>query len=222
MVTGRVWDELTKEIDGAIASPFTPTLIPKSGGGEETLVTLADRAIAAADAAKLERFHVVGHSMGGQVAALVAARAKGRVSSLALVNPVPLSGLAMPPDVANAFRSSGGNRAAQAGILDRSCRELSPDAKDRLLDDAATIAPDWIARSFDLFSTGTDVAPLAEIAVPTLVVATSDPFLPPAFLQETVVARIRGAKLTTIEGPGHYPQVERPRALADTLRSFWR
>lgn len=218
MVTGRVWDELTKDVEGAVAPTFAPEGSPTS----ETLETLADRVIAAADEAALERFHLVGHSMGGQIAQLVAARAKGRLASLALVNAVPLGGLALPADVASAFRSSGGNRAAQGAILDQACCELTTDAKERLLDDAGTIAPAWIARSLDLFVAGADAAALSTIDCPTLVVATSDPFLPPALLEQQIVSRISGAKLTTIAGPGHYPQVERPGALLETLRSFWR
>ena len=52
------------------------------------------------------------------------------------------------------------------------------------------------------------------------VVATDDPFLPPPFLEQAVVSKIAGAKLAVVKGPGHYPQVERPDALADVVRSF--
>lgn len=47
-----------------------------------------------------------------------------------------------------------------------------------------------------------------------------DPFLLPAFLEHAIVARIAGAKLAVVRGPGHYPAVERPDALASTLRQF--
>lgn len=219
MVTARVWNELAPKLD---ARTVAPTLIPgPTEVSETTLEGLAARVLDEATRAGLERFHLVGHSMGGQVAQLVAATAKERVRSLALVNPVPLSGLPLPPDVEAAFRSSGGDRAAQAAILDQACLELAPTAKEALLDDAATIAPTWIARALDLFIAGGDPAKLAEIRSPTLVVATDDPFLPPPFLEQTVVSKIAGAKLAVVKGPGHYPQVERPDALAPVLRAFF-
>jgi non-heme chloroperoxidase len=61
---------------------------------------------------------------------------------------------------------------------------------------------------------------LSAIKAPTLVVATDDPFLPPAFLRQAVVSLIRGARLAVLPGPGHYVQVERPRETAALLEAF--
>jgi len=218
MVTGRVWSWFAPKLDANVVTPTS--LPPPSEVAATTLETLAHRVLADATQAGLDRFHVIGHSMGGQVAQLVAAIATERVRSLVLVNPVPLSGLPLPPEVAAAFRGSGGNRAAQGAILDQACLELAPEAKQALLDDAGTIAPAWIARGLDLFVAGGDATKLAAIACPTLVVATDDPFLPPAFLEQTIVSKIAGARLATLHGPGHYPQVERPAALAALVGSF--
>lgn len=215
MVTGQVWSGFAPKLAGTVVAP---TFVPAPADiATTTLDALAQRVLDEAARAGFERFHLVGHSMGGQIAQLVAARAPERTRSLTLVNAVPLAGLAFPPDVAAMFRGSGGDRAAQGAILDQACRELAPAAKDALLDDAGTIAPAWIARAFDLFVGGGDVTALAAIACPTTVIATDDPFLPPAFLERTIVAPIRGARLATLRGPGHYPQVERPDALATML-----
>ncbi len=215
MVSGRVWSWFAPKLD---MPSVAPTSIPSpSEITTTTLETLARRTLEQAPA---ERFDLIGHSMGGQVAQLVAAIAPERVRSLVLVNPVPLAGLPLPPEVAAAFRGSGGDRAAQGAILDQACLELAPAAKQALLDDAAAISPAWIARGLDLFVAGGDAAKLAAITCPTLVVATDDPFLPPAFLDQAIVANIRNARLATLRGPGHYPQVERPDALASLVRSF--
>jgi non-heme chloroperoxidase len=219
MVTSKVWDDFAPRLG---ARTFTPSTVPAASEiSSATLATLATRVLEDAARAGFERFHLVGHSMGGQLAQIIAATAKDRVRSLALVNPVPLGGLPLPPDVGDAFRTSGGNRAAQGGILDQACRELSPVAKDALLADAGTVPAAWIARALDLFVAGGDTAVLGSIACPTLVVATSDPFLPPAFLEQAVVSKISGARLAVLEGPGHYPQIERPGELAALLRAFF-
>lgn len=216
MVTGQVWSWFAPKLS---AESVAPTLVPPPDRvAAATLDTLARSVLEHAPGQN--RFDLIGHSMGGQVAALVAALAPARVRSLVLVNPVPLSGLPLPPDVAAAFRTSGGRRDAQGAILDQACLALPPAAKDALLDDAATVPPAWIARGLDLFVAGGDVTRLAAIATPTLVVATGDPFLPPAFLEQAVVSRIAGARLATLHGAGHYPQVEQPDALAALVNTF--
>ncbi len=219
MVTGRVWDGFATKLDARTHAP-TWGAPPGEDAATATLASLASRVLDEAARAGLDRFHLVGHSMGGQIAQLAAATAPERVRSLVLVNTVPLSGLPLPADVASAFRASGGDRAAQGAILDQACLELSAAAKEALLDDAGSIDPSWIARTLDLFVAGGDVTSLAAITCPTLVVATDDPFLPPPFLEQAVVSKIAGAKLAVVKGPGHYPQVERPDALADVVRSF--
>ena len=67
---------------------------------------------------------------------------------------------------------------------------------------------------------GVDEARRAWGATRDVVVATDDPFLPPAFLREAVVGRIDGARLAVIHGAGHYVQVERPDETAAVLEAF--
>ncbi len=134
---------------------------------------------------------------------------------------MPVGGLPLPPDVAGFFRSSGGSRDAQGGIVDKACLVITPDAKSALLDDAGTIAPEWIAHTLDLFTRGGDASELSKITSPTLVVATDDPFLPPAVLQEHVVSRVKNARIEVLRGPGHYPQIERRDETAAILQRFW-
>ena len=55
------------------------------GSGTLTIEDMATDVLAVADAEGFERFHLVGHSMGGLIAQEVALRAPGRVRSLALL-----------------------------------------------------------------------------------------------------------------------------------------
>lgn len=226
MVSERVWSALTpllpelRSVTPRLSIAGTAAPVPAEIAAL-SLDSIAAEVLEAASRAGLERFHLVGHSMGGQIAQLVAATAPERLRSLALVNPVPLGGLPLPDAVAAAFRGSGGNRTAQGAIVDQACRELASAAKASLLDDAGEIAPAWIARAFDVWTAGGDAAKLARVSCPTLVVATDDPFLPPPFLEAALVSRIATARLEVLKGPGHYPQIERPDALAAVLRAFF-
>lgn len=224
MVSGRVWDFLLPHVERGrrlIVPDLRGAGASREAPPDLTLERLGRDVAEIVEHAGPRRVHVVGHSMGGQVALVAAARIGARLRSLALLTPVPPDGLLLPPEVAASFRASGGSRDAQGGILDAACKSLSAEARGALLDDALRIAPEVIAAGFDAWTRGGVGERLAEIANPTMVLATDDPFLPPALLEEAVVRRVRGARLQLLRGPGHYPQVEAPAETGSLLDRFW-
>ena len=224
MVSGAVFDGLVELLDTTGLRLVIPDLRGSGGSGSPqggyTLEQHARDVLAVADHAGLKRFTVVGHSMGGQLAQWVAAREPSRVEGLVLLNTVPASGMQLPPEAAGLFRTSANDKEKQKMILGLACKQLSEAALERLLKDAGAVARDSIEGSFDAWTGGGFEAKLASITAPTLVLATDDPFLPPAFLREKVVSPIQGARLTYLPGPGHYPLVERPAETAALLTSF--
>lgn len=224
MVSGAVWNSMVERMD----LTGLRLVIPDGRGtgqsgkptGGYTLEGLAQDVLAVADAAGAQRFTVVGHSMGGQLAQWVAAQVPSRVDALVVVNPAPAAGLQMPPDAAALFRTSAGNREKQATIINLSCKQISPEAVEAMLKDAANTSAPAIENTFDAFTQGGFAERLSAITAPTLVVATDDAFLPPAFLRDAVVKPIRRARLAYLPGPGHYPQVERPLETAAMLTAF--
>ena len=118
---GRVWDFVAAEIGGRLrlvapdARGHGESITPKTGYAPEDFV--AD-AIAVLDATGLARPVVVGHSMGGAHALVLAATHPDRVRALALV------------DVGPEIGREGGDRA----------RRLSLGRPDRFASDAAALA----------------------------------------------------------------------------------
>lgn len=163
---------------------------------------------------------LVGHSMGGQLVQWVAAEAPELVSAVAMLCPVPAAGMPLPPDYAALFRGCGGQRDAQATILSAACKQLSDDARERLLGDGLETSAQAIAEGFDAWTGGGFEQRLGAIKARSLVIATDDPFLPPALLRDKVTSKIAGARLAHLPGPGHYPQVEAPRPVAALLEAF--
>jgi non-heme chloroperoxidase len=224
MVSGAVWNSMVERMD----LTGLRLVIPDGRGtgqsgkptGGYTLQGLAQDVLAVADAAGAKRFSVVGHSMGGQLAQWVAAQEPSRVEALMLLNPVPAAGLPLPPDAAGLFRTSAGNREKQTTIINLSCKSIGTDILETMLKDAANTSAPAIENIFDAWTKGGFADKLSAITAPTLVVATDDAFLPPAFLRDAVVNPIRRARLAYLPGPGHYPQVERPVEAAALLTAF--
>lgn len=87
--SGRIW----RGVMSALGDVRTCFALDLPGFGESpprpdapTLAALADEVVACADALQLERFDLVGHSLGSALAARVAGRYRGRMGRLALTS----------------------------------------------------------------------------------------------------------------------------------------
>ena len=218
LVSGRVWDLLLPQLAG-----FRCIVPDLSGGAEPASLDgyLAELGNLL-DFLDLDTVNLVGHSMGGQLAMLLAAKHPERFKNLALLNPVPVQGMDFPEDLLPLFRRCGGQHEHIERIVDMSCRVIAPGARQLLISDALSTPPSLVASSFDAFREGCSGITLDHIAVPTVVVATDDAFLSPAFLADAVVSRLPNARLTHLAGAGHYPQLETPEPLAHLLGDLFR
>jgi pimeloyl-ACP methyl ester carboxylesterase len=224
MVSGAVWDRVLPTLDLRGRRLIVPD---QRGAGESdkpqgpySLSQYADDLLATLDALSVERAVVVGHSMGGQLALYLAAHAPSRVRSVLGLCPVPPSGMALPPDAAGLFRTSANDRGKQGIILGLACKSLVPEEKERLLDDAGRVSAACVEGAYDAWTGGGFADRLADVRASVLVLATDDPFLPPAFLSDTIVSRVADARMAVLPGAGHYPQCERPAETAAIIEAF--
>ncbi|TFW35370.1 alpha/beta fold hydrolase [Massilia horti] len=183
-----------------------------------TLDDMADDALGVMSALGVARAHVVGVSMGGMVAQILAARHPGRVLSLTSI--MSSSGRRGLP---------GPTRLARRALLRRPPRLADSDAMiehalalfkaigspayptpDKLLRRRVSRAlrrcccPSGVARQMlAVAASGERSALLGTIAVPTLVIhGAADPLVPVACGIDTA-EQIPGARLEVIEGMGH-------------------
>lgn len=183
-----------------------------------TLSDMAADAVGILDALGIARAHVVGASMGGMIAQIMAARYADRVMSLTSVmsssgNPA----LPRASDAVLAFLSAERpDPADQAAVVERAVigGEMlgSPGYPiDRAVRRAAAIQdytrnyyPPGISRhTTAIVATGDRRALLRTITVPTLVIhGTDDPLIPIEAGRDTA-ANIAGSRLIELPGMGH-------------------
>ncbi|MFB8200522.1 alpha/beta fold hydrolase [Kitasatospora purpeofusca] len=193
--------------------------------GELSLDDLADRLVAAADAAGLDTFDLAGYSLGAAVAVRAVTRHPGRVRSLLL-----LSGVA---GGSQRFRLLVDQASALAGhpelmadqmltvVFGRTWVDALPAEQLAELRTALAAAPlpAGFHAQFDLAARADVRAELARVGVPTLVVSTTEDGLVVPEQHRALAEGIPGARLVELTA-GHLPMVERLPELRELLLGF--
>jgi pimeloyl-ACP methyl ester carboxylesterase len=199
---------------------------------EYTVEAYADFIEVLVDTLNLDRFVLVGHSLGGAVAWTFAVTRPDRVSQLILVDsagyprdggetpwPTRLARLPVVGDIGIYFkpesvvrRSLADGYADPAMVTAERVRRTAalrrfPGNREATLQRARTQEP-------------LDPTPLKRLAVPTLILwGAKDRWVPPADAFR-FQSDIKGAKLEIFETLGHFPMEEDPKATAAAVAAF--
>ena len=163
-----------------------------------------------------------GHSMGAQIAELVASERPDRVVAMVLLTPVPLGGMELPADVASTLRGLGGNPEAHRGVRQQLAGPLAQPVLEDLAAVGQKVREDVVAALFDAWAVG-DTAGQAETSArcPVLLIGgDKDPFVTPELLHSVIRPRFPGATVSFVVDAGHWPHVERPDATAEIVTTF--
>lgn len=213
---------IVPELRGHGRTPIVP--------GPFSTATLADDVMAVLAALAVDRAVVVGLSMGGLVAQVLAVEHPELVEGLVLVD----TGPKVPAPVAPLLRAaaarvrSKGMAAAMAMLGQMGQPVTGEDAM------AAARATGTASAQRDLASNDPDVLAsglvaladhdvrrrLRRLEVPTLVVAGQDDPVVPRMLVDQLVAAIPGASLVVVPDAGHLPNRDQPAVFEDAVTAF--
>jgi len=176
------------------------------------------------DRLALEAPALVGHSVGGLVAAEFAAAAPRSVGRLVLIDPVglwrddlPVKNWMVLNDVErrpSLFADPDGEAAARFFAMPKDPAERIDTLAQLIWAQACTGKFVWPIPDRGLKQR------IHRIAAPTLIVwGKADRIIAPDYAQE-FTARIAGARVALIDDAGHLPQLERPDAVATAVQGF--
>ena len=187
---------------------------------------------AVADAVGLDRFRVLGHSMGGMVVRRMPLEQPERIDGLVLMDTSPGQIPALVPDLVEmaAYVGMTDGKDALKALLD-AAGALDTDAYQRLLVDRPgyrefqdrkwvdTSEVMWGTIAVEIAHQPSDLDLLREVSCPALVMVGE---LDIAFVEGSyaMADAIAGARLEVIAGAGHSPQFEAPDRWIDVLEHF--
>lgn len=224
--SARTWDLVVDRLAGrdVLTVDFRGWSRSSSLSGPCTLRRLADDTLAVIADAGVTDYVLVGHSMGGKVAQLIAATRPAGLRGLVLVGSGPAKPAAeITPEyreaLSHAYDSDESVADARDNIL--TSTELPASVKARIAADSRSSA-DAARTEWPLRGIAQDITEHTRmISVPALVVAGEDDHVEPVdVLHDNLVPYLSGADFMVIPNTGHLIPLEAPADLADAITAF--
>jgi pimeloyl-ACP methyl ester carboxylesterase len=218
--------------DGAgVLAPDLPGFgrsVPLAGDAPRTMETYARRVLAWADAQRLRRFVLGGHSMGGYIAFAVARRAAERLAGLVLISTRPGADSDAGRQKRAELRAAVARQGAQAAVdamlpnlLSSATTTEHPDLVEQVRATMLRQPPAGLIPAIQAMAARPDSTPdLAGLPMPVLILhGAADATIPPTEATAMRAAR-PGAPLVLIPNAGHLPMLEAPAVVTAALRAF--
>ncbi|MGF6771505.1 pimeloyl-ACP methyl ester carboxylesterase/ketosteroid isomerase-like protein [Paraburkholderia sp. GAS199] len=187
------------------------------------LADLAADAEGVIEALGLRRYVLVGHSMGGKVAQLIASRRPAGLEGLVLVAPSPPSPMLLSDEQRATLSGAYQSRESVEFVIDHvlTAKPLDAARREQVIEDSLRGAPQAKAAWPDIAMREDITAATASIEVPTVVISGElDQVDRVATLQTELLPRIPHAAMHVLPGTGHLSPLEAPADVARLIARF--
>jgi pimeloyl-ACP methyl ester carboxylesterase len=190
--------------------------------GRYDLAAMADDVESVVRALDLRRYVLVGHSMGGKVAQIVATRRPRGLAGLVLVAPAPPTPMPVTEaQRADRLASYGSRDAVLQALAVLAGTPLSEELREQVIEDTLHGAPEakraWTDRGMiEDVSAGLDA-----VSIPvSILVGSRDRVEHESALREVFGRLLPQASIRVLEGIGHLSPLEAPGELADACSNL--
>jgi pimeloyl-ACP methyl ester carboxylesterase/ketosteroid isomerase-like protein len=224
--SSRTWDGVAAELSGQYRTVATDHRGWGDSEAPEHGYSIADLANDAQDvieALDLRRYVLVGHSMGGKTAQLLASRRPAGLEGVVLVAPSPPSPMALAQEQRAQMAAAYETRESISWVLDNvlSAKPLAPALREQVIADSLRGAPQAKAAWPTSAALEDITGEVGAINVPVMLISGElDQVDRVETLQKELLPRVAGARLHVLPGVGHLSPLEAPSAVASLIRQF--
>ncbi|MEW6344848.1 MAG: alpha/beta fold hydrolase [Paraburkholderia sp.] len=224
--SSRTWDGVASELSGRYRIVATDH---RGWGDSEApadgyrIADLAADAEGVIKALGLQRYVLVGHSMGGKVAQLIASRRPSGLEGLVLVAPSPPSPMVLSDEQRATLAGAYQSRESVEFVIDHvlTAKPLDAARREQVIEDSLKAAPQAKAAWPNVAMREDITEAVASIDVPTIVISGElDQVDRVATLQAELLPRIPHAAMHILPGTGHLSPLEAPADVARTIARF--
>jgi len=188
--------------------------------GEQTISAYADHVLTWMETLNLYRIFIVGHSMGGAIAMMIAATVPARVAGLGLV------GIGMPLEIPADIIENLSNPAMVSAAINRiKALSFSPDTDPRLVEliskHMAEIRASVLRGDFLACTRFNIVNVLEAIEQPAIIIAGGQDQMMPLRYAQLLAKKIKEAEFFVIPDAAHMLMMEKPNDIAERLITFF-
>ncbi len=221
------WDGVVENIQTVPRARMAAVNLPGMGNragddGDFDLLRLTEFVRSEIIASNDAQVVIVGHSMGAQVAELVACSMPDDVSGLVLIAPVPLGGLPLPDDMVAAMRLLSRDPVAQRQMRSGLLHDPASRHLDAMVAAGQKVSPHVADALLDAWRNGLPVGERpTDCNGPVCIIGgESDRFSTPELLQKQILPRFERADFILAKNAGHWPHLERPVSVAAAIDRF--
>jgi pimeloyl-ACP methyl ester carboxylesterase len=224
--SSRTW----KHVTARLAPRFRTVAIDHRGWGRSdapetgySLTDLAQDANGVIEALGLTHYVLIGHSMGGKMAQLMASSRPTGLAGLILVAPAPPSPMIMPAQAREKMAGAYATRQTVEDAIDNmlTAKPLGADDRAQVIEDSLRGSPAAKIAWPRATSLEDIAARVGDINVPTLIISGElDRVDPPSRLKIELLPRIPQATMAVVPGTGHLSMLESPDAVAALITAF--
>lgn len=222
----RTW----KNVTAPLARSYRTIAVDSRGWGESdapaagySVADLADDVAGVVEALGLRRYVLVGHSMGGKVAQLLASRKPEGLAGLILVGSSMPTPLELAPEIREAQLSAYSTRETVEEAIDHvlTAKPLNDVDREQVIFDSLRGAPQ-AKKAWPLATSQEDISgSLSAISVPTLIVVCElDKVDTVEATKAELLPRIPHAALQVVPATGHLSPLESPEELVALIDGF--